>query len=449
MIEWLEREGQGERRVNYKLRDWLFSRQRYWGEPFPIVFVDGKPQTVADDELPVVLPELADFKPSGSPEGPLSTAGAWLDSVDASTGKKARRETNTMPQWAGSCWYYLRFVDPNNTSQLIDPQLEQYWLPVDLYVGGSEHAVLHLLYARFWHKVLYDAGVVSTPEPFMKLVHQGMILGELEFTVDGRRVSEDEVEKRGDKFVLRASPDVSVEARAYKMSKSRGNVVNPDDIIARYGADAFRLYEMFMGPLEQVKPWNTRGVEGTHRFLNRVWRLVAGSDAEDGGNAPALADAAATRDQQRAVHQTIAKVTEDIEAMRFNTAISALMELTNAMYKWAQVPRECAETLVLLLAPLAPHVTEELWQRLGHAESLAYRAWPVADPKLLKADVLEIPVQVNGKVRGKISVSAEAHEAEVLEIAKADQNVGKHLAGQNVKRAIYVRGRIVNFVVDG
>jgi leucyl-tRNA synthetase len=233
------------------------------------------------------------------------------------------------------------------------------------------------------------------------------------------------------------------------MSKSRGNVVNPDEIVAHYGADAFRLYEMFMGPLEQVKPWNTRGVEGTHRFLNRVWRLVAGSEADDGGNAPVLADIAPTRDQQRLVHQTIAKVTEDIEAMRFNTAISALMELTNAAYKWPQMPRAAAETMVLLLAPLAPHLAEELWQRLGHGQSLAYHVWPVADPALLKADVLEIPVQVNGKVRGKISVPAEAQESEVIEIAKADQNVGKHLAGQNLKRAIYVRGRIVNFVVGG
>jgi leucyl-tRNA synthetase len=449
MIEWLEREGKGERRVNYKLRDWLFSRQRYWGEPFPIVFVDGKPQSVADSALPVLLPELEDFKPSGSPEGPLAKAGTWLETTDPATGKRARRETNTMPQWAGSCWYYLRFIDPTNPTQLVDPELEKYWQPVDLYVGGGEHAVLHLLYARFWHKVLYDAGIVSTPEPFKKLVHQGIILGELEFTVNGERVDEERVEKQGDRFVLRDDPKVTVEARAYKMSKSRGNVVNPDGIIARYGADAFRLYEMFLGPLEQVKPWNTRGVEGTHRFLNRVWRLIAGADADEGGNTPAVADAAPTREQQRAVHQAIAKVTEDIEAMRFNTGVAALMELTNAMYKWQQVPRASVETLVLLLAPLAPHLAEELWQRLGHNESLAYHAWPIADPALLKADVLEIPVQVNGKVRGKILVPAEAQESEVIEIAKADQNVGKHLAGQSVKRAIYVRGRIVNFVVGG
>jgi leucyl-tRNA synthetase len=474
MIEWLEKTGAGERRVNYKLRDWLFSRQRYWGEPFPIIFVDGEPKTVRDEDLPVVLPELEEFKPSGSLEGPLATAGDWLHTTDPETGKPARRETNTMPQWAGSCWYYLRFIDPENPDRLVARELERYWLPVDLYVGGSEHAVLHLLYARFWHKVLYDAGVVSTPEPFLKLVHQGMILGELEFSVykraddsavsaehvrDGKdartgepvravRVDEEQVEKRGERFVLRQNADITVESRAHKMSKSRGNVVNPDEIVARYGADAFRLYEMFMGPLEQVKPWNTRGVEGTHRFLNRAWRLIAGGD-EESAPTPPLTDAEPTREQARVLHQTIAKVTEDIEALRFNTAISALMELTNAAYKWPSLPRSAAEAFVLLLSPLAPHIAEELWQRLGHTDSLAYRAWPVADPALLKADVLEIPVQVNGKVRGKIQVPAEAAETEVIDIARADQNVGRYLEGQTVKRAIYVRGRILNFVVGG
>jgi leucyl-tRNA synthetase len=300
-----------------------------------------------------------------------------------------------------------------------------------------------------------------------------MILGELEFTcfrdaagdavsleyvrdgkdsrtgaaVIGTRVSDEHVEKQGDRFALRERPEISVDARAYKMSKSRGNVVNPDDIVARYGADAFRLYEMFMGPLEQVKPWNTRGVEGTHRFLNRAWRLVAGSDEDAGSPGPAVDDAAPTREQARVLHQTIAKVTDDIEAMRFNTAISALMEFTNAATKWPNMPRATAEAFVLLLAPLAPHIAEELWQRLGHAESLAYGAWPVADRSFLKVEVLEIPVQVNGKMRGKITVSAEAPDNEVIEIAKADQNVGRHIAGRNVKRAIYVRGRIVNFVV--
>jgi leucyl-tRNA synthetase len=474
MIEWLERKSVGERRVNFKLRDWLFSRQRYWGEPFPVVFVDGEAKTLPDSALPVVLPELEAFKPTGSPEGLLAAAGDWLTTTDPDTGKPARRETNTMPQWAGSCWYYLRFIDPDNDEQLVDPGLEKYWLPVDLYIGGVEHAVLHLLYARFWHKVLYDAGVVSTPEPFVKLVHQGMILGELEFSVyrtasgepvsadlvrddkDTRsgepvkadKVGEDAVEKRGDRFVLRDATEVAVLARAHKMSKSRGNVVNPDEIVARYGADAFRLYEMFMGPLEQVKPWSTHGVEGTHRFLNRVWRLLT-SD-EGAAAAAALSDAEPTREQARVLHQAIAKVTDDFEAMRFNTAIAALMELTNAAYKWPAVPRAVAENLVLLVAPLAPHVAEELWERLGHAESLAYHAWPVADPKHLKADVLEIPVQVNGKVRGKVEVPADAPDADVIAIARAEENVARYLAERTVRRSIYVRGRIVNFVVaDG
>jgi leucyl-tRNA synthetase len=488
MIEWLEKSGAGERRVNYKLRDWLFSRQRYWGEPFPIVFVEGEPKVVSDAELPVLLPELEEFKPSGSPEGPLAAARAWLETRDEASGKRARRETNTMPQWAGSCWYYLRFIDPHNSSELVARELERYWMPVDLYIGGAEHGVLHLLYARFWHKVLYDAGFVSTPEPFQRLVHQGMILGELEFTLyrdaNGRAVSaehvrndvdvrtgeavtldhadEEQVEKRGERFVLREAPDVVLEARAFKMSKSRGNVVNPDDIVTRYGADAFRLYEMFMGPLEQVKPWNTRGVEGTFRFLNRAWRLIVGTDDDErdddlGADGPrrgaaaqasaAVADVEPTSEQTRALHQTIAKVSEDLEGLRFNTAISALMELTNAAYKWPSMPRAIAEPFVLLLAPLAPHLAEELWQRLGHDESLAAHAWPAADPAYLRADVIEIPVQVNGKVRGKIQVPAEAGESEVIDIARADQNVGRHLAGQTVQRAIYVRGRIVNFVV--
>ena len=475
MIDWLEREGKGERRVNYKLRDWLFSRQRYWGEPFPIVFVDDEPHAVADDELPVVLPELEDFKPSGSPEGPLASAKEWLATTDRDTGRPARRETNTMPQWAGSCWYYLRFIDPTNNERLVDPELERYWMPVDLYVGGAEHAVLHLLYARFWHKVLYDAGVVSTPEPFVKLVHQGTILGELEFTsyvdergqavsaehvhggrdqrtgepVHAQRAPDDLVEKRGEHFVLRADPGTVVDARAHKMSKSRGNVVNPDDVVVRYGADAFRLYEMFMGPLEQVKPWSTRGVEGTSRFLNRAWRLIVGDDdgAAHDGVSPTIVAAPATREQAEILHRTIAKVTEDLEALRFNTAIAALMELVNAAYKWPSVPREVATTFALLLSPLAPHLGEELWQRLGHEDSLAHAPWPTADARYLVSDMLEIPVQVNGRVRGKIQVRAEAPEAEVIELARAEENVERHLAGQTVKRAIYVRARIVNFVV--
>ncbi len=471
MIAWLEETGRGTARVNYKLRDWLFSRQRYWGEPFPIVFVDGEAKSVSDGELPVLLPDVEEFKPSGTPEGPLATAGNWLDTTDADTGKPARRETNTMPQWAGSCWYYLRYLDPDNTDKLVDPEIESYWMPVDLYVGGAEHAVLHLLYARFWHKLLHDIGVVSTPEPFKRLVHQGIVLGELEFTkyidasgrpvsaehvaaghdtrtdspVAAERAAEEDIEKSGEHFVLKEDATVRVDARAYKMSKSRGNVVNPDEVVQAYGADAFRLYEMFMGPLEQVKPWNTRGVEGTHRFLNRVWRLVA---AEDGpGLSAKLSDEAPSKEQLIALHQTLAKVTDDIEGLRFNTAIAALMEFTNAAVKWSSLPREIAERLVVILAPLAPHIAEELWERLGAAESLAYAPWPQADPAYLERDTLEVPVQVNGKVRGRIEIPAAATEDEVLDIARADNNVARHLGDHEIKRAIYVPKRIVNFVV--
>ncbi len=472
MIGWLESEGHGRRRVNYKLRDWLFSRQRYWGEPFPVMFVDGEPKCVADDALPVELPELAEFKPSGSPEGPLAAAKDWLHTTDPQTGRPAQRETNTMPQWAGSCWYYLRFIDPHNPNQLVDPEKERYWMPVDLYIGGAEHAVLHLLYARFWHKLLFEAGVVSTPEPFAKLVHQGMILGELEFTkfVDdagqpisaehvtgGRdkrsgaevravRVADDAVIKQGDRFVLGEAPDIAVDARAHKMSKSRGNVVNPDEIVASYGADAFRLYEMFMGPLEQVKPWNTRGVEGTSRFLNRFWRLLV----DDAGTlSVSVSDDQPSPEQQRLLHRTIAKVTDDIEGLRFNTAIAALMEFTNAANKWDRLPRTVAESVVLLLSPLAPHIAEELWAKLGHDGSLAYASWPEADPAWLVSDTIEVAVQVNGKVRARIGVPADAGEAAVLAMAKRDPNVGRHLEGMTIQREIYVPGRIVNFVVRG
>jgi leucyl-tRNA synthetase len=463
IIDWLDAQGHGERCINYKLRDWLFSRQRYWGEPFPLVFVDGEPKSVADDALPVTLPELDAFKPTGQPEGPLATATDWLATeID---GAPATRETNTMPQWAGSCWYYLRYIDPDNPDALVDPELERYWMPVDLYVGGQEHAVLHLLYARFWHMVLYDTGVISTREPFVRLVHQGMILGELEYTqyvdADGNAVDAakarnddslsavpvgpDDVEKHGDRFVLRAQPAIGVDARAHKMSKSRGNVVNPDEVVERYGADAFRLYEMFMGPLEQVKPWSTRGVEGTFRFLNRAWRLLI--DSEDKGLREAIVDAEPSDEESQLIHQTIAKVTDDIEAMRFNTAISALMEFTNSANKWQRIPKSVAERFTLLLSPLAPHLAEELWARLGHAESLAYEPWPEHDERLLVADTIGIAVQINGKVRGKIEVPADADEEAVLGLANADENVSRHLAGATIRRVIYVPGRIVNFVV--
>ena len=472
MIDWLEEQGHGERKINYKLRDWLFSRQRYWGEPFPVIFVDDEPKTVDDADLPVELPDLDRYEPSGTAEGPLANAGDWLETIDGATGRPARRETNTMPQWAGSCWYFLRYIDPDNEEAPVDRDLESYWMPVDLYVGGAEHAVLHLLYSRFWHKVLHDAGVVSTPEPFARLVHQGMILGELEYTrfddeagrpvsakfvrsgrdtrsgttVQRTTVSEGDVVKQGEHFVLRGDPDIRVDSRAHKMSKSRGNVVNPDEILDRYGADAFRLYEMFMGPLEQVKPWNTRGVEGTYRFLNRVWRMLT-----DSGNGSGLKDSVRdcepTVEQSRALHRTIAKVTGDIEGLRFNTAIAALMEFTNTASKWETMPRDVARQFVLILAPLAPHMAEELWQRLGHDASLACAAWPEAQDEFLRSDTVEVAVQVNGKTRGRVALPVEATEAQALAIAGDDANVARHLGDKEIRRAIYVPGRIVNFVV--
>ena len=344
ITSWLESVGKGRKSVNYKLRDWLFARQRYWGEPFPIIWLDGTPKALPEEQLPLTLPETTNFAPSGNGESPLANLADWLTTTDPDSGKPARRETNTMPQWAGSCWYYLRFIDPKNTRQLIEPSKEQHWMPVDLYIGGSEHAVLHLLYSRFWHKVLYDTGVVTTPEPFKKLVHQGIVLGE-----DNQ-----------------------------KMSKSRGNVVNPDEMIDRFGADAVRLYEMFMGPLEAMKPWSTRGVEGVTRFLERVWRMIVN---EEGRLSAAVVSSAAAIEHQRILHQTIKKVTEDIEHLRFNTAISQMMVFTNEMTKLEQRPRSLIEPFVLVLSPFAPHLAEECFTAaLAGVRSGADRRRSLDDP---------------------------------------------------------------------
>ena len=489
VIAWLESNGVGRRQVNYKLRDWLFSRQRYWGEPIPIVHTtdeagNATPTPLPADALPLTLPEVDEYRPADNGESPLANATDWIETTDPETGRPARRETNTMPQWAGSCWYYLRFIDPDNDGAFVDPEKERYWMPVDLYIGGAEHAVLHLLYARFWHKVLFDAGVVSTDEPFQKLVNQGMILGEVEYTAfrrvgdDGEpfgwvsaehateadgddeadwqdardgstlvavQVPEDEVTKQGDGFVLAAHRDVRVTSRAHKMSKSRGNVVNPDDIVDAYGADSLRLYEMFMGPLEQTKPWNTRSVDGVHRFLSRAYRLIL--DEETGQRAATVLDAEPTREQQRVLHATIQKVTDDIEGLRFNTAIAALMEFVNAATKWGHVPHATAEAFTLLLSPFAPHLAEELWRQLGHEQSLAYEGWPEADPELLKADTVEIAVQVNGKLRGTVQVDAEADKDAMLAAARAEPNVARYLEEGTVRKEIAVPGRLVNFVV--
>jgi leucyl-tRNA synthetase len=471
---WLAVEGRGEAKVNYKLRDWLFSRQRYWGEPFPVLHAaDGSvtPLTVAD--LPVTLPEVKEYKPTGSPEGPLAKATDWL-TVERD-GIRYSRETNTMPQWAGSCWYYLRYIDPHNANEFASKTLLDQWLPVDLYVGGAEHAVLHLLYARFWHKVLFDRGDVSCPEPFQRLVNQGMILGEMEYhvapatvaakadvlakmgivpvhrTADDEEsyvlpIGDDRIEKKQNKTWLKGT-DIELVGRADKMSKSRGNVVNPDDVITEYGADALRLYEMFMGPLEAVKPWNMNGVEGVARFLARVWRLVVDDEAEVMRLNPAVTDDAPTAETLRELHRTIQKVGDDTLGLRFNTAIACMMEFTNHLTKLEKRPKAVLEPFVLLLAPYAPHLAEELWHALGHTETLAYAPWPTFDPKLTVADSVEIPVQVNGKLRTKLTVPTGSDQATVEALAHADDHVKSHTAGKAIKKVVYVPGKLLNFVV--
>lgn len=464
IIEWLEKNGVGQKSVNYKLRDWLFSRQRYWGEPFPIIHVNGKPKSLPESELPVTLPPVDDFQPTQTGEPPLARAKNWVETTDPETGEKAIRETNTMPQWAGSCWYYLRYISPDYDGGPVDQGQEKYWMPVDLYVGGSEHSVLHLLYARFWHKVLYDCGVVSTKEPFQRLVHQGMILGEVEYTSyekDGKVISADEaavskevtrvplseseVEKKGDRFVIKGT-EISVDSKAHKMSKSRGNVINPDDVVKSYGADSLRLYEMFMGPLEQVKPWSTKGVEGVNRFLNRSWRLFFGDTEEELLN---VSDKKPNSEQLKTLHEAIKKVTEDIENMRFNTAISALMIFVNEANNWDSIPRSIADPFVILLSPFAPHIAEEIWSRIGHSDSLAYEEWPQFNEEYLKSDSIEIPVQVNGKVRANITIPSDRIKDKefVIGLAKQQENIQKYLDGTTMIKEIFVPGRIVNLVV--
>jgi leucyl-tRNA synthetase len=466
---WLAERGLGGAQTNYKLRDWLFARQRYWGEPFPVVFPEGsdEPVGIPESELPLTLPDTDDFAPSGTPDPPLAKQTEWVAAIDPRTGGPAKRETSTMPQWAGSCWYYLRYIDPANSAALLDPEAEKYWMPVDLYVGGAEHAVLHLLYARFWHKVLYDAGVVSTPEPFRRLVSQGMILGEVEYSVhrdvDGRlveegtpgstteRVEPGDVEPRGGGYVLRSDPSVKVTARAHKMSKSRGNVVNPDDVVGSYGADSLRLYEMFMGPLRETKVWNAKGVEGVHRFLARVYRLISGAGAAADGagsvSSPPLDDGPATKDQLRLLHATIKRVTEETEEMRFNTAIAAMMEFVNGAYKWETRPKEVLRPFVLLLAPYAPHLAEEMWQVLGGgAGSLTYEPWPEADESLLVEDTIKLPVQVNGKTRGTVEVPKGCDQGTAVAAAQALTTVQKQLDGKELKKVIFVADKILNLV---
>lgn len=460
ITSWLAAQGFGRKTINYKLRDWLFSRQRYWGEPFPILLdAHDRAHAVSEADLPVRLPDLDDFRPSGKPEPPLRKATEWVRYSD-----QYQRETNTMPQWAGSCWYYLRYIDPNNELAPIDPEKERRWMPVDLYVGGAEHAVLHLLYSRFWHKVLFDRGHVSTIEPFQKLVNQGMILGEVEYTGyrDAKgawlppgqaengspvKLTEEQVVKKGDAFVLAEDPSVRIDARAQKMSKSRNNVINPDDVVKEYGADSLRLYEMFMGPLEAVKPWNMNGVEGVYRFLARAWRMIVDAESEEVRLDPKVRDVEPTTEQAKRVARAVAGVTDDLDGMRFNTAISKLMEFTNAFTSAEIRPKSSMEAFTLLLAPMAPHVAEELWQALGHEETLAYEPWPTFDPALLKNDEVEVPVQVNGKLRARVTVPADS-DANILEAAaRSDERIAALLDGKIVRKVVVVPGKLVNFVV--
>ena len=412
IIAWLAEKGVGKATIQYRLRDWLFSRQRYWGEPFPLLHLaDGTVRVLERDELPLLLPEVETYQPSGTGESPLATMKEWIEIDDPVSGQRARRESNTMPQWAGSCWYYLRFIDPGNLEAAWDPAKEKYWLPVDLYVGGAEHAVLHLIYARFWHKVLYDLGHVSTNEPFPKLRNQGMILGE-----DGE-----------------------------KMSKSRGNVVNPDDVIRDHGADSLRIYLMFLGPLDRDKPWNTTGIEGIHRFLSRTWRLFF--DRVDDSLLPAVQDVPLDEVTLKLLHRTVAAVSDLTGDMRFNTAISQLMVFVNELNQMEVRSLAALEAYLALLAPYAPHLAEEIWARLGHTESIADAKWPVADPAYLSEEMVTLIVQVNGKLRDRHEVPVDADESTVKELVFASEKLRPFIDGKKIVKEIYVAGKLLNIVV--
>jgi leucyl-tRNA synthetase len=414
MNQWLEENGVGKKSINYKLRDWLFSRQRYWGEPFPIVhFEDGTFKGLNENDLPVTLPEVKSYKASGTGESPLAAISEWVNITDKETGKPVKRETNTMPQWAGSCWYYLRYIDPVNDKIFCDKEKDNYWMPVDLYIGGAEHAVLHLLYARFWHKVLYDLGYVSHNEPFTVLFNQGMILGE-----DG-----------------------------VKMSKSRGNVINPDDVIRDYGADSMRLFEMFMGPLESTKPWSTEGIGGMFRFLNRVWRLVI--DDRTGEIKSNLVEENPDDTQLKILHHAIKKITNDIEDgdMKFNTSIAQMMIFINDIYKLEKVSKEIIEKFLILLSPFAPHIAEELWEKLGNKPSIQNQSWPEWDDAYAKNDMITISFSVNGKMRSKKEVELDTNEKDLEQAAMDDPTILKHIMGKDIVKIIVVKNRMVNIVV--
>ncbi len=437
VTQWLEERGLGKATVNFKIRDWLFSRQRYWGEPFPVIhWEDG--EVSLDENLPVVLPTLEKYEPGEGGESPLANAREWLEFVGPD-GRKGRRETNTMPQWAGSCWYYLRYIDPTNKDSIFNPELEQYWMPVDLYVGGAEHAVLHLLYSRFWHKVLFDLGIVSTDEPFIKLYNQGMILAFAYETATGAKVSSDLVEDRDGKF-FHTETGEELHQIVAKMSKSLKNVVNPDDVVQKYGADSLRLYEMFMGPLDERKPWADSGVKGVFNFLNRVNRFF--SDIQN------ITDEKEDPETEKALHLAIKKVTSDIENLKFNTAISALMVFNNHAMKKGKVSLETAKTFTLILSPFAPHLGEELWKLYGANDTISYEPWPKANDELLKEDMFEYPVSFNGKMRFKLALPVDFSVNQVEEAVISNEKTGKYLEGKTLRKVVVVPGKIINVVIS-
>ena len=410
-IEYIEKEGLGAGATNYKLRDWLFSRQRYWGEPFPIIHTDNGPETIKEENLPVILPEVENYKPSDSGKSPLSNVNDWVEVKDENDNIVGLRETNTMPQWAGSCWYYLRFTDPNNTDASWAKDKEKYWMPVDLYIGGQEHAVLHLLYARFWHHVLHDLGLVSTKEPFKKLYNQGMILGD-----DGT-----------------------------KMSKSRGNVVNPDDIINEYGADSMRLYEMFMGPLNKSKPWNTKGLQGCYRFIKKLWGIIV--DEEGNLSSKITEDATPDKETLHLHHTTVKKVGDDIEHLHFNTAVSQLMIYCNHLQKCENISKDLIADLIKIAAPFIPHLSEEFWSLLGNKNTLAYEEWPRYDEALTQSDEVTVAVQINGKLRANITLAKDSDEKTAVDTALSVEKVSNYTSAGSIVKTIYVPNRLLNFVV--
>lgn len=437
MIEWLKEKGAGQAKTMYKLRDWVFARQRYWGEPIPLVHCEKCGVVpLPEDQLPLKLPDMKNFEPSGNGESPLANAADWVNTVCPQCGAPAKRETNTMPQWAGSCWYYLRYMDPHNEQTLVDPEIEKAYGPVDCYIGGAEHAVLHLLYARFWHKVLYDLGVVHTKEPFQKLRHQGMILAFSYRDKMGAYHAYEDIDFKDGKAFLKTTKE-ELSPMVEKMSKSKKNVINPDDILSQYGADAFRMYEMFMGPFEASKPWDMKGIEGIARFLRRIMTWNAGVKLTTANN---------PKEIEILTNKTIAKVTEDIENFHFNTAISALMVMFNDISKLDTVSQDTFDTFLKLLHPFAPHLSEEIWQANGHSGFLVQQSWPKADKRLMAQETVEVAVQINGKVRDRIKITANASKEEMEKAALASEKIQKNLQGMEIKKIIAVPARIVSII---